>query len=166
MRNFHAVVFLLLCGNLFGQAPVPPEHGQVKDTIRHPDGSTEIVIQTDVSKADTQTVYSWVESSPEFPGGEDSLKMFLKRNVHYPSEAIAKDIQGVVYVNFVVNRDGSITDVKLLRGIHGGEMLNEEAIRAVKMSPPWKPGYMNGKPVRCEWNIPIKFILDRPSKKR
>ena len=82
---------------------------------------------------------------------------FLGKNIKYPALAKESGIQGRVFINFVVEIDGSITDVKVLRGIGGG--CDEEAVRVVESMPKWKPGKQRGKPVRVSYNLPVKFTL-------
>ena len=82
---------------------------------------------------------------------------FISDNIVYPSMAKESNIQGTVYVTFVVEADGSITDVKVLRGLGGG--CDEEAVRVVKMMPKWNAGKQSGKSVRVQFNLPIKFTL-------
>jgi protein TonB len=98
-----------------------------------------------------------VEQMPDFPGGEGELYKFLEQNIKYPPMARESGITGVVYIRFVVNKNGVISDVTLLRGIGGG--CDEEAIRVVKSMPPWKPGKQNGIPVPVYFTLPVKFIL-------
>jgi len=94
---------------------------------------------------------------PEFPGGDTALYRFLAENIHYPDSAKTAGIQGRVFITFVVNTDGSISDARVLRGIGGG--CDEEALRVVKSMPNWIPGKQRGKPVRVQYNLPIKFSL-------
>jgi protein TonB len=94
---------------------------------------------------------------PEFPGGEEKLFEYLGKNIKYPSMARENGITGTVYVTFVVEGNGEISDVKKLRGIGGG--CDEEAVRVVRSMPAWKPGKQNSKPVRVQYNLPIKFTL-------
>ena len=98
-----------------------------------------------------------VEQMPEFPGGESEMYKYLKENTKFPQFAKDVDITGIVYVRFVVNKDGKITDITVLRGIGGG--CDEEAVRVIKSMPPWKPGRQNGVPVPVYFNLPIKFTL-------
>ncbi len=98
-----------------------------------------------------------VEEMPDFVGGDEARVNFLRKNVVYPPSAREIGIQGTVYVTFVVERNGEITDVQLLRGIGGG--CEEEAIRVIKAMPKWKPGKQRGKAVRVQFNLPIKFQL-------
>lgn len=97
------------------------------------------------------------EVMPEFPGGLSALYEFLKDNVNYPEFAKKVNIQGTVYVSFVVEKDGSVSNVEILRGIGGG--CDEEAVRVVKSMPPWKPGRQMGRPVRVAYKLPIRFTL-------
>ncbi len=104
-----------------------------------------------------EVIFQVVEDNPEFPGGMGELYKFLGQNTKYPPIAKESGIQGRVFVNFVVEKDGSISNVKVLRGIGGG--CDEEAIRVVKSMPRWKPGKQRGKAVRVSFNLPIKFTL-------
>ncbi len=98
-----------------------------------------------------------VEQMPVFPGGEEELQKFIIQNTHYPQMAKETGISGKVFVKFVVERDGRISNVTVVRGIGGG--CDEEAVRVVRSMPPWKPGKQNGAAVRVLFNIPIKFTL-------
>lgn len=98
-----------------------------------------------------------VEQMPDFPGGTDELMKFLRNNIQYPQMARETGIQGTVIVQFVVNKDGKISGVKVLRGIGGG--CDEEAIRVVKAMPTWKAGKQNGVAVPVYFQLPIKFTL-------
>ena len=98
-----------------------------------------------------------VEQMPEFPGGEKALFEYLGKNIKYPPMAKEAHIEGKVYLSFVVKSDGSISDVKVLRGIKGG--CNEEAVRVVSSMPSWKPGKQAGKSVPVQYNLPINFTL-------
>ncbi|MCK9422782.1 MAG: energy transducer TonB [Bacteroidales bacterium] len=102
-------------------------------------------------------IFTVVEEQPGYPGGEEARISFLQSNIKYPEEAKELGIQGKVFVTFVVEVDGSITDVRVLRGIGGG--CDEEAIRVVKSMPKWIPGKQRGVPVRVQFNLPIKFTL-------
>ena len=102
-------------------------------------------------------IFTVVESMPAFPGGMGALMTYLAKNIKYPALAKESGIQGKVFINFVVEPDGSISHVKVLRGIGGG--CDEEAVRVVKSMPKWKPGLQRGKPVRVSFNLPVKFTL-------
>jgi len=94
---------------------------------------------------------------PEYPGGVQALRNFLAATVKYPEEAVKKGIQGKVYVTFVVNKDGSVSDVKIARGVDPS--LDTEALRVVKLLTNWKPGRQKGEDVRVSYTVPIKFAL-------
>lgn len=106
---------------------------------------------------DEEPPFIVVEDNPEFPGGESARIKFLLDNINYPQVAREAGIQGTVYLTFVIEKNGSITDVRILRGVGGG--CDEEAIRVVNSMPKWNPGKQRGKPVRVQFNMPIKFTL-------
>ena len=95
---------------------------------------------------------------PEFPGGQQALLKYLSENVQYPVIAQANGIQGRVVCQFVVNKDGSIVDVEVVRS-GGDPSLDKEAIRVIKSMPKWTPGKQKGKPVRVKYTVPINFQL-------
>ncbi len=102
-------------------------------------------------------IFTVVEQMPEFPGGAAEMTKFIQKNIKYPMMARESDIQGRVYVNFVVEPDGSVSNVTVMRGIGGG--CDEEAIRIVNMMPKWNPGKQRGVAVRCSFTVPIVFRL-------
>lgn len=97
------------------------------------------------------------EQMPEFPEGTDKMIQYISDNIHYPKEALENEISGRVYINFTVKKDGTLDNIKVVRGIGFG--CDEEAIRVVKNMPKWKPGIDHGKPVDTKFNLPIKFKL-------
>ncbi len=99
------------------------------------------------------------EIMPSFPGGDAAMTSYLAKSIKYPQLEKEMGIQGTVYISFVVMEDGSITDIKLLRGVKDGSGLNNEALRVVKMMPNWISGQNNGKPVKVRYTMPIKFQL-------
>jgi TonB family protein len=103
-------------------------------------------------------VYTVVEKMPSYPGGDDARVQFMVGNIKYPETAVKNKVMGTVYVTFVIKADGSISDVKVLRGIGSG--CDEEAVRVIKLMPKWNPGEQKGKPVDVQFNLPIKFTLD------
>ena len=117
--------------------------------------------KADVSKPDMKPdkngVYQICEQMPEFPGGVEALMDFVAKNVVYPQEAMDKEISGRVYVSFVIEKDGSVNEVKVMKGIGGG--CDDEAVRVIKAMPKWKPGKQEGKPVRVSYMMPITFKL-------
>ena len=104
-----------------------------------------------------QEVFTIVEEMPGYPGGDAKMYEYLGKNIKYPQIARESSIQGRVFVNFVVEPDGSVTNVKVLRGIGGG--CDEEAMRVVKSMPKWKPGKQRGKAVRVSYTLPVVFKL-------
>jgi periplasmic protein TonB len=102
--------------------------------------------------------HTFVEQKPEFPGGEKALFQYLADNTHYPQMAREVGTDGRVFLQFVVEKDGSITDVKVLRGIGSG--CDEEAMRVIKTMPHWAAGKQNGRPVRVLYNLPFVFHLE------
>lgn len=106
---------------------------------------------------DEDKVYTLTEVMPEFPGGQEAMFTYLGKNLQYPGDAREAKKQGTVYVSFVVNKDGRVSEVKVLRGLYPS--LDKEAIRVVSRMPNWKPGTQNGKTVRTQFNLPVKFLL-------
>lgn len=102
-------------------------------------------------------VYEEVEEMPEFVGGENTMYQYIASNIVYPYLARERNISGTVYVSFIIEKDGSISNVSILKGIGGG--CDEEAIRVVKNMPKWIPGKEKRNPVRVRYNLPIKFFL-------
>ena len=116
-----------------------------------------VIKQVEEEEVEEQQIFMVVENAPSFPGGDAARMKFLQDNIKYPQMARESGIQGTVYVTFVVERSGAVTDVKILRGIGGG--CDEEAVRVVQNMPKWEPGKQRGKPVRVQFNMPIKFTL-------
>lgn len=104
-------------------------------------------------------VFTVVEEMPEYPGGMDMLFKFLGENIRYPAEAKNNHEQGRVFINFVVEKDGSISNAKVLRG--AAPSLDAEALRVINLMPNWKPGMQRGKPMRVGYNLPVKFTLQK-----
>lgn len=108
---------------------------------------------------DEQPIFTVVEQQASFPGGPTKLYEYLAKNIKYPQQARETGTQGKVYLTFVVERDGSITDIKILRDIGSG--CGEEAIRVVKSMPKWQPAKQRGKVVRQQFNLPVNFSLQQ-----
>jgi len=108
------------------------------------------------ARVDTGKIFKVLEDMPEFPGGRKNLMNYLAKNITYPEEALKAKIEGRVFVSFIVEKDGSITHVKVLRGI--GHGCDKESVRVVENMPRWIPGKQKGKPVRCIFNLPLKFV--------
>jgi protein TonB len=111
----------------------------------------------DTVVGNNEPIFLQVEEPPIFPGGESALTKFLRENINYPKEAIKNKISGTVYVQFIIEKDGSISDIQVVRGIGGG--CDEEAIRVIKLLPKWIPGKQNGVTVRAYCILPIQFSL-------
>jgi len=156
-------------------APEAPEIIQVVDT--KVETRIDINMEDDQSKAQVQTytpppppkakereeeeeeIFVVVENQPEFPGGQAAMMKFLSENIKYPVIAQENGIQGRVICNFVVERDGSITDVQIVRGVDPS--LDKEAVRVIQSMPKWKPGMQRGKPVRVRFTLPVVFRLQQ-----
>jgi len=110
------------------------------------------------SEQTQEKVYLEVEQMPEFPGGSLELQRFLANSVKYPIDAAKNEIQGRVFVTFVVGKDGSIKDARIVRG--ADPLLDAEALRVVKSSPKWQPGKQKGKVVAVQYTVPISFVLE------
>ncbi len=158
--------------------PPPPPPPQVIEVLNIVTDDTQIEdeLQIDDSEADKETVidvapvvvqkeeeeeeaqvFFIVEEMPEFPGGELALRKFIAQSIKYPVIAQENGIQGKVYVNFVVDKDGSITSAKIARGVD--QSLDKEALRVVNSLPKWKPGKQRGKAVKVSYTVPINFVL-------
>lgn len=115
----------------------------------------DTVIQYNQPESDR--VFSVVEQMPSFPGGMGAMMQYLSSNIKYPKEAEKKGIQGRVLLSFIVQTDGSITDVRISKSVDPS--LDKEAIRVVKSMPKWIPGRQNGEPVRVKYTFPVTFRL-------
>ena len=124
-----------------------------QDKPNIPLGTKNVQVDEDVD----QTVFEIVEENPEFPGGDKGFTEFLRKNIVYPESAIDNGIQGRVMVIFVVERDGSVTGVDILKGVDPA--LDKEAMRVAKLMPKWKPGKQQGKAVRTRFKVPVVFRL-------
>ena len=126
------------------------------------DKEAEVVIaapvEAPVEEEEEEVVFVVVESMPEFPGGQQALFKYLSENVKYPVIAQENGIQGRVICQFVVNKDGSIVDVEVVRS-GGDPSLDKEAVRVIKSMPKWKPGKQRGKAVRVKYTVPVNFKL-------
>ncbi len=156
------------------ELPPPPPPQTILLQVVEDDVEVSDIIEIDAEATATTEVAEWVptvteevlveeeifmivEQEPAYQGGDEARLNFLRNNVKYPQMAREAGIQGTVYVGFVVEKDGSIAQVKILRGIGGG--CDEEAVRVTKMMPKWKPGKQRGKEVRVSYQMPIKFTL-------
>lgn len=110
-----------------------------------------------VEEGDENDIFEVVEQNPSFPGGEAELMKWLHKNLKYPPVAQENGIQGKVYIQFVVNKDGSIVDPKIIRSADAS--LDKEAMRVVQAMPKWTPGKQRGKAVRVRFTLPVTFRL-------
>ncbi len=117
---------------------------------------TPVVVEQE-EEEEEQQIFTVVENDPEFPGGQEAMYKYLAQNIKYPQLARDNNITGRVYVTFVVERDGSVTGVRVLKDIGGG--CGQEAVRVVKSMPKWHPGKQRGKAVRVQFNLPVNFNL-------
>uniref|UniRef100_UPI003FED3E58 energy transducer TonB n=1 Tax=Prevotella sp. TaxID=59823 RepID=UPI003FED3E58 len=108
-------------------------------------------------KHEENKIFTVVEQMPMYPGGDAALMQYLSSNIHYPAVAAENGVQGRVVVGFVVERDGSITDVNVMRSVDPS--LDREAVRVVKNMPRWTPGKQNGSAVRVKYQVPVTFRL-------
>ena len=122
---------------------------KAKEDIAAPEPPKHVVEET--------KIFTVVEQMPMFPGGDPALMRYLSSNIHYPTVAAENGVQGRVVVGFVVERDGSITDVNVLRSVDPS--LDREAMRVVKSMPRWQPGKQNGSAVRVKYQVPVSFRL-------
>jgi periplasmic protein TonB len=160
------------------QLPPPPPQMQQPEIIEVPDEEEieddidinmnvdldqtapvqEVVINNNTAPVEEEEeIFLIVEDQPAPNGGPDAWRKYLEKNLKYPEQAQRMNIEGKVYVQFVVDKDGKITDVTVLKGVGAG--LDEEAVRVLKNAPAWKPGKQRGRPVRVKMSLPIVFKL-------
>lgn len=158
-------------------APPPPEAPPVAEILTIVDDQADVAETVVASTEDTgqkvevkyvpvkvveeepeeQTIFEVVEQMPDFPGGMAALMQFLGKNIKYPTIAQENGTQGRVIVQFVVNRDGSIVDPRVVKSVD--PYLDKEALRVIGTMPKWKPGMQRGKPVRVKYTVPVMFRL-------
>ncbi|MBX7140594.1 MAG: TonB family protein [Chitinophagales bacterium] len=141
---------------------VPPPIEEIKEAA--PAAETNANVEYDFNAAAPAVVeeakpqiFTYVEQMPDFPGGQTELMKYLQKNLRYPPAARENGIEGRVVLQFVVDEQGTISDIQVLRDIGGG--CAEEAVRVVKNMPPWKPGKQNGNPVKVYFKLPVTFKL-------
>src|SRR4029077_10888004 len=108
---------------------------------------------------DKDGVYNHAEVMPEFPGGQDALANYVENNLNYPQQAIDDNTMGTVRISFVVDKDGKVTDPRIINDKKIGNGLDEEALKVVNQMPTWKPGKVKGKNVKTRLELPITFQL-------
>ncbi|MFV0544741.1 MAG: energy transducer TonB [Bacteroides sp.] len=159
------------------QAPPPPDAPKMADMIEIIDDKADVEetvianteelgqkvevkyvpVKVEEEEPEEQTIFEVVENMPEFNGGQAALMQYLAKNIKYPTIAQENGTQGRVIVQFVVNRDGSIVDAKVVRSVD--PYLDKEALRVINSMPKWKPGMQRGKPVRVKYTVPVMFRL-------
>jgi len=125
------------------------------------EGTGEVIFEEPVEEAkgeDPNKVFLVVEQPPEFEGGLEAMYKFISKNMKYPASARRMNIEGSVFVGFVVDADGKISETSIIKGISAD--CDKEALRVVQMMPKWRPGKQSGRPVRVKFVLPIKFRLD------
>jgi periplasmic protein TonB len=137
----HALILFisLFLFSLLKAQTVPPTSGKTAITV------------------DTDSTFAKVEFESEFPGGAAGWRTYLTENLHYPKKAVRKNIQGTVVVQFIVGKDGKVSDVQVIRSVD--PLLDEEAMRLIKNSPNWTPALQSGKKVKSYKKQPIIFML-------
>ncbi len=107
---------------------------------------------------DSSMVYDFPEQMAHFPGDADAMDLFIRKNLHYPEKLKAAGIQGKVYIQFIVEKDGSLSNISVRRGSKNAD-LDQEAVNVIKKMPNWIPGSMRGKKVRVKQTVPVTFSL-------
>ena len=145
--------------------PPPPEiieivedEVEIEEELEIEDTETDEDEIIEIEEEDDDEFFMVVENMPEFPGGDLGLMKYIQQNVKYPPIAKEYNITGKVYVQFIVDKSGTVTNVKVVRGVD--KNLDAEAVRVVKSLPKYKPGKQRGKPVRVMFTIPINFTLN------
>ena len=133
------------------------------DKIKVPD-IKNIELINDTGYINDALIFIVVEKMPEYQGGNATMTNFLISNIQYPIEAYLNQIEGIVYITFVIEKTGKLSDIRVLRGIGYG--CDEEALRVVKFMPDWIPGKQRGNEVRVQFNLPIKFAIDEKAKQQ
>ncbi|MBS1502667.1 MAG: TonB family protein [Bacteroidetes bacterium] len=141
-------------------------HGNANDSVKYiclySKGTS--VSGKSYERSGTEHTFTKDIINAEFNGGEKAFSSFLGRNIHYPAAAREYDVQGRVFVSFIVEKDGRLTHFKILRGISYG--CDEEVIRVLRLSPPWIPGYRYGVPASCQYTQPVTFALTYKTSRR
>jgi protein TonB len=142
-----------------------PTQDEVKQTDPGPetvDGTGDVIFDEPVEdvvkeKSDEDVIFTVVEQPAEYSGGYEAMAKFIGKNLKYPAQARRMGVEGSVFVSFVIDKEGKISDVQIVKGIAAD--CDKEAARVVSLMPPWKPGKQNGRPVKSRFVLPIKFKL-------
>ena len=145
--------------------PPPPEvieivedEVEIENEIEIEDTESDEDEEIEIIEEDDEEIFMVVENMPKFPGGDLGLMKYIQKNVKYPPIAKEYNITGKVYISFVVDKSGSVTNVKVVRGVD--KNLDAEAVRVIKSLPKYKAGKQRGKPVRVMFTVPINFTLN------
>ena len=130
---------------------------EMEDMEVDQDTEIEIVEVEEEEEDDTVFAFAVIENKPEFPGGDIALRTYIAKNTKYPVIAKENNVSGKVFVQFVIGKDGKVSDVKPARKVD--PYLDREAVRVVKSMPAWKPGKQRGKAVKVQYIVPISFVL-------
>lgn len=149
-KNF--LLLSLVCAGTLAAQTEPAKSPSVKDSTvarpQRPAGDTLPPVDNEV--------YSYVEESPQFTGGEQAMYDFLRQNLQYP--ATCSGIKGTVFVNFIIEKDGSISGIHVQKAVPSCSDMTTETVRLIKLMPKWSPGKLNKKTVRCSTTIPVSFV--------
>lgn len=140
--KFLWIFFLLVGANVFGQVPKPDPSGPLK------------------KETPEEIIYDIVDEPAQFPGGQSAMLKFFADHLKYPERAKELNLEGKSYIQFVVTEKGNITNPKVKKGVPDCPECDKEAIRLVLSMPKWKPGKIDGKPVKSHMIVLVKFILD------
>lgn len=145
---------------------IPPTEEQLVETnvgekTQEGDPDALIIAEEGTGVIEDNTVYDLVaiQEQPSFPGGDAEMLRFLTNNIKYPQQEKEMNISGKVFITFVIDKDGSVTETEVYKSLKGGPNCDREAMRVVKMMPKWSPGKQNGKPVKVRYILPIHFKL-------
>ena len=111
------------------------------------------------NQANDTTIYNKVDKDPEYNGGVEKLNKFLSDNLIYPKDEGEQTIQGKVIITFIIEKDGSLSNLKIVRGL--SPKIDKESLRVLMLSPNWIPGFINGYPVRCLYTLPLQFSFEK-----
>jgi TonB family protein len=153
MKRFNLIPFMFILFFAFSSLAQNADSITNSQTVQD-----SLVFVKSNEKKNNAPILTIVEQMPSYPGGEEAMYEFLGKNIKYPQYAKENDITGTVIVTYVIEQDGSITDVRTLKDIGGG--CGEEAVRVIKCMPKWIPGKQGGAPVRVQFNLPIRYTLD------
>jgi TonB family protein len=157
MRNILLTAFFISANWAIGQTVPPPKVEHINNSI---DMEGDVSPAIPESTIQEDKIYSVVEQIAEYKEGSAALLKFIAKTIIYPEEAKENNVQGKVYLQFVVRMDGSLSDIKVARSVSGGAMLDREAMRVLKLtSGKWNPAKQNGRAVNCSFILPVNFVL-------